>query len=268
MSVIAEPEPSPTSGCWSRTSGPASSAPTSRAARRRARGVRRRLVLPRSPSPVAGRASSARAARRRPPRRSPAGCSASPRPRTPPTRTSPTRVGELVNMIGGNVKSLMPGPSVLSLPVVAAGRVARRHRRRRGLPHRRAWAGHRPVSRARRRAPSRPTDPPEPMKETTMKILVADDSRVMRQIVIRTLRQAGYAGHDIVEAENGRQALELVRSRAPRPGALGLEHARDERHRPARRAALERRDGAVRLRHLRGLRRHARPGRGRPARCS
>ena len=34
-------------------------------------------------------------------------------------------VGELVNMIGGNVKSLMPGPSVLSLPLVAAGRVAR-----------------------------------------------------------------------------------------------------------------------------------------------
>lgn len=33
-------------------------------------------------------------------------------------------VGELVNMIGGNVKSLMPGPSTLSLPVVAAGRVA------------------------------------------------------------------------------------------------------------------------------------------------
>jgi len=31
-------------------------------------------------------------------------------------------VGELVNMIGGNVKSLMPGHSVLSLPAVAAGR--------------------------------------------------------------------------------------------------------------------------------------------------
>jgi chemotaxis protein CheX len=31
-------------------------------------------------------------------------------------------VGELVNMIGGNVKSLMPGPSTLSLPAVAAGR--------------------------------------------------------------------------------------------------------------------------------------------------
>ncbi|TWG98631.1 chemotaxis protein CheX [Nocardioides sp. J9] len=33
-------------------------------------------------------------------------------------------VGELVNMVGGNVKSLMPGPSVLSLPSVAAGRAA------------------------------------------------------------------------------------------------------------------------------------------------
>lgn len=31
-------------------------------------------------------------------------------------------VGELVNMIGGNIKSLMPGPSTLSLPSVAAGR--------------------------------------------------------------------------------------------------------------------------------------------------
>lgn len=33
-------------------------------------------------------------------------------------------VGEIVNMVGGNVKSLMPGPSVLSLPAVAAGRAA------------------------------------------------------------------------------------------------------------------------------------------------
>ncbi|GAA4810385.1 response regulator [Nocardioides caeni] len=48
-----------------------------------------------------------------------------------------------------------------------------------------------------------------------MKILIADDSRVMRQIVIRTLRQAGHGGHDIVEAENGRQALEMVTSEAP-----------------------------------------------------
>jgi chemotaxis protein CheX len=33
-------------------------------------------------------------------------------------------VGELVNMVGGNVKGLLPGPSTLSLPAVAAGRAA------------------------------------------------------------------------------------------------------------------------------------------------
>jgi two-component system chemotaxis response regulator CheY len=48
-----------------------------------------------------------------------------------------------------------------------------------------------------------------------VKILVADDSRVMRQIVIRTLRQAGYDSHEVVEAENGREALEKVASEAP-----------------------------------------------------
>ena len=46
-----------------------------------------------------------------------------------PDGEAPTRedvadaVGELVNMIGGNVKSLMPGPSGLSLPVVARGTI-------------------------------------------------------------------------------------------------------------------------------------------------
>ena len=48
-----------------------------------------------------------------------------------------------------------------------------------------------------------------------MKILVADDSRVMRQIVIRTLRQAGFDDHDVVEAENGRDAYEKVGSEQP-----------------------------------------------------
>jgi two-component system chemotaxis response regulator CheY len=48
-----------------------------------------------------------------------------------------------------------------------------------------------------------------------MKILIADDSRVMRQIVIRTLRQAGFGGHDIVEAENGRDALEKIHGESP-----------------------------------------------------
>ena len=48
-----------------------------------------------------------------------------------------------------------------------------------------------------------------------MKILVADDSRVMRQIVIRTLRQAGYDDHEIVEAEDGADALSKVSSEKP-----------------------------------------------------
>jgi two-component system chemotaxis response regulator CheY len=48
-----------------------------------------------------------------------------------------------------------------------------------------------------------------------MKILVADDSRVMRQIVTRTLRQAGFSGHDLVEAENGRAALETIQGERP-----------------------------------------------------
>jgi two-component system chemotaxis response regulator CheY len=48
-----------------------------------------------------------------------------------------------------------------------------------------------------------------------MKILIADDSRVMRQIVTRTLRQAGFDDHKLVEAQDGKQALEMVTSEAP-----------------------------------------------------
>jgi two-component system chemotaxis response regulator CheY len=48
-----------------------------------------------------------------------------------------------------------------------------------------------------------------------MKILIADDSRVMRQIVTRTLRQAGFDGHDLVEAEDGQQLVDKAASEAP-----------------------------------------------------
>ncbi len=48
-----------------------------------------------------------------------------------------------------------------------------------------------------------------------MKVVVADDSRVMRQIVIRTLRQAGYDWWDIEEAEDGADALNKVRANRP-----------------------------------------------------
>jgi len=48
-----------------------------------------------------------------------------------------------------------------------------------------------------------------------MKILIADDSRVMRQIVVRTLRQAGFGDHDLIEAANGKEALEITKAENP-----------------------------------------------------
>jgi two-component system chemotaxis response regulator CheY len=48
-----------------------------------------------------------------------------------------------------------------------------------------------------------------------MKILIADDSRVMRQIVVRTLRQAGFGDHDLIEAVDGKEALELSTAEKP-----------------------------------------------------
>lgn len=48
-----------------------------------------------------------------------------------------------------------------------------------------------------------------------MNVVVADDSRVMRQIVIRTLRQAGYDWWEIEEAEDGADALSRIRASKP-----------------------------------------------------
>lgn len=48
-----------------------------------------------------------------------------------------------------------------------------------------------------------------------MKILVVDDSRAMRMIVIRTLRQAGFGDAETIEASDGAEGLEKVRSDAP-----------------------------------------------------
>jgi two-component system chemotaxis response regulator CheY len=48
-----------------------------------------------------------------------------------------------------------------------------------------------------------------------MKILIADDSRVMRQIVTRTLRQAGYDGHELIEACDGAELVQSANSEKP-----------------------------------------------------
>lgn len=48
-----------------------------------------------------------------------------------------------------------------------------------------------------------------------MNILVVDDSFAMRLIVIKTLREAGYKGHEIAQAEDGVKALEHIRANRP-----------------------------------------------------
>ena len=41
-----------------------------------------------------------------------------------------------------------------------------------------------------------------------MKILIVDDSKAMRMIVKRTLRQAGYGDHEFAEAVDGANGYE------------------------------------------------------------
>jgi two-component system, chemotaxis family, chemotaxis protein CheY len=49
-----------------------------------------------------------------------------------------------------------------------------------------------------------------------MDILLVDDSKTMRGIVQRAIRQAGFRGLSVGEAENGAQALEKLRGEQPR----------------------------------------------------
>ena len=48
-----------------------------------------------------------------------------------------------------------------------------------------------------------------------MRILIVDDSKAMRMIVVRTLRQAGYGGAVIEEAANGKEALKAIEAIKP-----------------------------------------------------
>ncbi len=48
-----------------------------------------------------------------------------------------------------------------------------------------------------------------------MKILIVDDSKAMRMIVMRHLRQAGFENHALEEASNGQEALNAVCAAAP-----------------------------------------------------
>ncbi len=48
-----------------------------------------------------------------------------------------------------------------------------------------------------------------------MQIMVVDDSKAMRSIVMRAVRQAGYDGVSFVEATNGAEALKAIRAAPP-----------------------------------------------------
>ncbi|PID61472.1 MAG: response regulator [Gammaproteobacteria bacterium] len=48
-----------------------------------------------------------------------------------------------------------------------------------------------------------------------MNILVVDDSTAMRMIVIKTLREAGFDGHDIDQAADGAIAFEKIKESVP-----------------------------------------------------
>lgn len=48
-----------------------------------------------------------------------------------------------------------------------------------------------------------------------MRIMIVDDSKAMRMIVMRTLRQAALGEHTYLEAENGVQALALLEKSEP-----------------------------------------------------
>ena len=64
-----------------------------------------------------------------------------------------------------------------------------------------------------------------------MKILIVDDSKVMRALVRRALRRAGYGNHEVVEAADGNEGHVAFESERPglvlsdwnMPGANGLE---------------------------------------------
>jgi two-component system, chemotaxis family, chemotaxis protein CheY len=48
-----------------------------------------------------------------------------------------------------------------------------------------------------------------------MKIMIVDDSTAMRMIVKKTLRLAGFEGHDITEAVDGAAALTAIKTAKP-----------------------------------------------------
>jgi two-component system chemotaxis response regulator CheY len=51
--------------------------------------------------------------------------------------------------------------------------------------------------------------------EDAMKIMIVDDSSAMRMIVRKTLRLAGFEGHEFSETDDGQKALTAIKASAP-----------------------------------------------------
>ncbi len=125
-------------------------------------------------------------------------------------------LGEIVNIVGGTMKDVVSQVGQLGLPVVQwleGADLDTSYGRAEvgcvmdGEPVRVRLAG-RGTSRA-----GEHDDWTEGSRR--MRILIVDDSRVMRQIIARTLRQAGYTGHDLVEAGDGQEALTEIDNQTP-----------------------------------------------------
>jgi two-component system chemotaxis response regulator CheY len=64
-----------------------------------------------------------------------------------------------------------------------------------------------------------------------MRILIVDDSKAMRMIVARCIRQAGFTGDEVLEATDGAHALTMLKEHSPNlvisdwnmPNMSGLE---------------------------------------------
>lgn len=48
-----------------------------------------------------------------------------------------------------------------------------------------------------------------------MKIMIVDDSKAMRMIIAKSLKLAGFGGHEVIEATNGVEAFEKIGSESP-----------------------------------------------------
>lgn len=48
-----------------------------------------------------------------------------------------------------------------------------------------------------------------------MKILIVDDSKAMRMIIIRSLKKAGFGEHDFLEADCGLAAIDSIKKNQP-----------------------------------------------------